>query len=857
MSPPTGSPASAAQWHAVTPHTRPLSISILELAPTSVTLALTRSPPILTATGHGAAHLTPAQHVVHSLAHSHHSHSHTHTHAQAHASGSSCNTSGGGSKRKKKNRRNQGAQPDSDENDDEDDSGSASHAVPGAYPSLLVEGQTFKDMLSHGVVVTMDGMPWSRIVAHVSDDAEDEDTAIGLEDEDADWEDEEESHGVHEEETVGTTSGTAPHSARRRKGRRPSSERGPATRRLRPDKPSGAQRWDRERAVVVVYDLDPSKEHEIELQIVGLAGEVYEGLGKFQQCAKLTSVPVSNAVLIPPASPNSSSLHPRSRANSLRSRSRPRSRSNSVNTQAQQAVGSSPLAAEPASPNRSSSPIPDTVVPTSILSPHDAQTAQTRHLIAAAHAERELLQVQIKEARKTAQRSEAALKSEIESLKKSNEKAGGNDQRNKQKYLALQEQVKQGLAAADTANAETKEVKAGMPDLEKRLNEVLADLENVKVEWNGVKKGEEDAREEDKKKRADEDKKLADIGNKVDKVKAKKDKKEAERAELQKKLEDLERQREEVERKAEEEKHMRRQGYYPALWNGQSTQSGFDSRPLSAHPSTNNLHQGGPYTGPGFRPRGGFPHRYPSGGRPPPPLPSPTVASTNFFNETSTNWTGAGPRPAFARPPGPNPTAAPFLPSSNFGSPPTNQPQASPANSTFDSAIHTALTPPQFQHRIYLPNSVRPRPTPNFHPPPSVLAAQAEQAAASSSGSSSASSPMTTGKPSPLGAPAFPPLSGHHAGGPGRPPPAAGPSLASIVTRAVLAPTSEFKNLAPGAAAPGAGRPTVSPTLANASVRGDFPNLSPIIGSFAPAPGSGPRPQHTPPSRSGSGESAA
>ncbi|BEI93706.1 uncharacterized protein CcaverHIS019_0601650 [Cutaneotrichosporon cavernicola] len=739
MSPATGSPSSA-QWHTVTPHTRPLSISILELAPTSVTLALTRSP--------RQPNVTPAQHVVHSLAH-HHSHHLACT------------------KKKKKHRK-----VESDENDDDDDSGSASH-VPGAYPSLLAEGQTFKDMLSHGVVVTLDGMPWSRIVAHVSDDAEEEETP----DDDEEWEDEEESH---EEETVGTTSGTAPHAARRRKGRQPSSGR--ARRPKAHDKPPGAHRWDRERAVVVVYDLDPSKEHEIELQIVGLAAEVNESL-----------VPVSNTVLIPPASPNNSSLHPRSRANSLRSRSRPRSRSNSVNTQAQ--PGPSPLAnAEPASPNRPSTPIPETpVVPTSILSPHDVQTAQTRHLIAAAHAERELLQVQIKEARKTAQRSEAALKSEIESLKKSNEKAGSNDQRNKQKYLALQEQVKQGLAGADTASTETKEVKAGVPELEKRLGDVLMDLEGVKGEWADVNKAEDEAREADKKRRLDEDKKLSDVGNKVDKVRAKRDRKEAERAELAKKLDELERAREDVERRAEEEKTMRRQGYYPGHWSAQH--HAFDPRPPSAQPNTNILHQGGNYTGPGFRPRGGFAQRYPSGGRPP-PAASPTVG--NFYESY------ARPRPA------PNPTAAPFHPG-NF-SPPTAQPQASPAAPTFDSAIHTALTPPQFQHRIYLPN-VRPRPSPNFHPPPSVLAAQAEKTA-------------------------FPPIAGAQ-----RPPaPTAGPSLASIVTRAVLAPGSEFKNLDPDAlgqgppanAAPGAGRPTVSPTLANASVRGDFPSLSPTVGSFSP-----------------------
>ncbi|GMK58305.1 hypothetical protein CspeluHIS016_0503370 [Cutaneotrichosporon spelunceum] len=755
MSPPAGSPSSA-QWHAVTPHTRPLSIAILELAPTSVTLALTRSPP--------QSNITPAQHVVHSLAHNH-----SHHHACA--------------KKKKKHRKGE-----SDENDDEDDSSSPSH-VPGAYPSLLMEGQTFKDMLSQGVVVTLDGMPWSRIVAHVTGDAEEEEAP----DDEEEWEDEEEPH---EEETVGTTSGTAPHAARRRKGRRPSN--GPARRPKAHDKPAGAHRWDRERAVVVVYDLDPSKEHEIELQIVGLPAELKESL-----------VPLSNTVLIPPASPNNSSLHPRSRANSLRSRSRPRSRSNSVNTQAQ--PGPSPLAnTEPTSPNRPSTPIAETpVVPTSILSPHDAQTAQTRHLIAAAHAERELLQVQIKEARKTAQRSEAALKSEIESLKKSNEKAGSNDQRNRQKYLALQEQVKQGLAAAETASTETKEVKDGVPSLEKLMEQVAVDLEGVKAEWDEVKKAEDEAQEADKKRRADEDKKLSDIGNKVDKVRAKRDRKEAERAELAKKLEELERAREDVERRAEEEKTMRRQGYYPGHWNGQH--HGFDARPPPALPGMNNQHQSGNYTGSGFRPRPGFAQRFPPGGRPP-ATASPTVS--NLYESYNR------PRPA------PNPTAAPFHPG-NF-SPPTAQPQASPAASTFDSAIHTALAPPQFQHRIYLPNT-RPRPSPNFHPPPSVLAAQAEKTA-------------------------FPPLSGAQ-----RPPATAGgPSLASIVTRAVLAPRSEFKNLGPDAegqspptnAAPGADRPAISPTLANVSVRGDIRSLSPTVPTFAPAA------RTTPPSQPSSREGA-
>lgn len=530
-------------------------------------------------------------------------------------------------------------------------------------------------------------------------------------------------------------------------------------------------------------------------------------------------------------------------------------------------------------------------MPTSILSPIDAQTAQTRHLIAAAHAEREHLQLQIKEARKTAQRSEASLRTEIESMKKSNEKAGSSDQRNKQKYLALQEQVKQGWAGSETANTETGEVKAAMPALEARLAAVNTDLEAVHADWMAVKETEEDAREADRKNRADEDRKLAEVNSKIDKARARKDKKEAERTELLKRLEDLEHQREEIERKADEEKTMRRAGYYPGLrWEqaqAQAQASGvggpggaavpgefgagggaFAERggSLSARPSMNNIGTAGGFgsTGTGFRPRGGFTHRYPSGGRQqaPPAQPSPTLNQTFFPpnaptspvwnttmskpNATNTRGSGGGS--------GTNPAAAPFLPS-GFSNTAGGGP-ASNASGTFDPALHTAFMPPQLQHRIYLPNSVRPRPTPNFHPPPSVLAEQQAQAASSSGSSSNSSLVSPTGgsgsvKPSPL-SPAFPPLPTHS-------PPtsrastasnsAGGPSLASIVTRAVLAPTSNalVVGAGPGPIGTGGGRSPTSPQ--NHSQHGhnngggkEFPPLSPTAVPFQ-------SPAHTTPTR--------
>lgn len=433
-------------------------------------------------------------------------------------------------------------------------------------------------------------------------------------------------------------------------------------------------------------------------------------------------------------------------------------------------------------------------------------------------------------------------------MKRSNEKAASNDQRNKQKYLALQEQVKQAWAAAEAANADTKDVKAGVPELEKRLAAVKTEAEGVRGQWKEVKKQEEEVREDDKNIRAEEDKKLADISSKVDKVRNRKEKKEAERAELQRKLEDFERQREEIESRAEEEKNMRRQGYYPGMRHGPG---GFDQGGnLSSHPSMTNLGASVGYNGPSFRPRGGgFGHRFPSAGRPPAP-----PAQSNFFpsGEGSPSWSAPMPKPGIhggsrgaSGGSGTNPSAIPFLPNHSPTSS-ANGPQGPASGQTFDS-LHTALIPPQFQHRIYLPTNVRPRPGPNFHPPPSVLAEQAAQAAASTTSSSSSASPVPGSKPSPLSSqPAFPPLPTTapptRSPGSGEP----GPSLASIVTRAVLAPTSALAH--PGhSAAPGAGRPQGSSPQSYPN--SPFPPMSPTGSAFNSPQAQPMGPRATPPPR--------
>ena len=228
---------STSTWHTVNPQTRPLTLNILELTPLALTLSLTLSP--LT-----SSHHTPTTHVAH-----------THNHAH-------------GPKHRKKVRH----KPHSD---DESDHHEDNHLSPfGQYPSALVDPATnFKDLLSHGVVVSVNGQPWNRIVAHVSDPDDEQDTEEH--EEDAEWEDE--PIAIATEAAGEGDEGVIKRRPRRARfgvsaGNAVKEEEKAVKRRRRPSEITKDRKIDRDRAVVVVYGLTPGKEYEIELQVVGLAG---------------------------------------------------------------------------------------------------------------------------------------------------------------------------------------------------------------------------------------------------------------------------------------------------------------------------------------------------------------------------------------------------------------------------------------------------------------------------------------------------------------------------------------------------------------------------------------------------------
>jgi hypothetical protein len=245
--------SSSSQWHSISPQTRPLALTILELTPLAVTLSLSLAFPT---SSH--SHHTPHTHLAHS-------HNHTHGSITKH--------------RKRTRHKRAGLEAESDEDiaDFEDETTTGSSAL-----THFADGSSFKDLLSHGVVVSVNGQPWTRIVAHVSDP--DEDEAAGQEEDDGEWEDTELEEAV---EAGGIEEGL-PNGVTRRRPRRArfSLSAGNAVQGEKEVKPRKKveglkDRSDKDRAVVVVYGLSPGKEYEIELRVVGLSDQDgFESLGE-------------------------------------------------------------------------------------------------------------------------------------------------------------------------------------------------------------------------------------------------------------------------------------------------------------------------------------------------------------------------------------------------------------------------------------------------------------------------------------------------------------------------------------------------------------------------------------------------
>ncbi|KAF8699946.1 Lea domain protein, partial [Rhizoctonia solani] len=284
-----------------------------------------------------------------------------------------------------------------------------------------------------------------------------------------------------------------------------------------------------EEAVVILYGLMPSKHYEIELSVV--AGESIKGNLTTED--ELSTDDFDESTRAPPAVTQLNTTH--------------------------QTQTVTPADTPPSSPSTtgSSSPQPRQITV-------EERASQLRHMHTMLTQEHDQLTAQLKTARRDAQRADAALRSEIEALKRAMEKNAAGEQRTKQKILALQESVKQALAAAVDADNEVKELERALPGLEAQRDE--AEKEHTKASEAADRSTTEAkaALEQDRKRTAEVEVELTALTAKVEKMTAKRDKLATENIpELERELSSIRAEIEEIEREKEREREFNHEIDYP------------------------------------------------------------------------------------------------------------------------------------------------------------------------------------------------------------------------------------------------------------------------------------------------------
>ncbi|KAH9477847.1 hypothetical protein JR316_0010079 [Psilocybe cubensis] len=152
---------------------------------------------------------------------------------------------------------------------------------------------------------------------------------------------------------------------------------------------------------------------------------------------------------------------------------------------------------------------------------------QLQHTLSTVNAEQESLIASLKSARKDAQKADAALRSEIETLKRTSEKNSSAELRGKQKVLALQESVKRANNATKEMEQAVEEIKSGLPELTSVKDQKEAEYAKIKQEADRIKKEREDVEEKERKRIDTMKAELAGLTNKLEKLGGKKDKLES------------------------------------------------------------------------------------------------------------------------------------------------------------------------------------------------------------------------------------------------------------------------------------------------------------------------------------------
>ena len=201
---------------------------------------------------------------------------------------------------------------------------------------------------------------------------------------------------------------------------------------------------------------------------------------------------------------------------------------------------SDPHSTPSTSPSRTVPGTPPNATPQITL---EDRLSQLQHTLSAVNSERETLLSSLKSARREAQKADSALRSEIDTLKRTSERNAAAELKGKQKVLALQEAVKRAQNVTKETEELSAEVEANMPELNERKQKKEDEHSKIKSEADKARKEREDVEEKERKRLDSMKAELAGLTHKLEKLGGKREKLEnTVISDLEEKLKDMEKE---------------------------------------------------------------------------------------------------------------------------------------------------------------------------------------------------------------------------------------------------------------------------------------------------------------------------
>lgn len=294
-----------------------------------------------------------------------------------------------------------------------------------------------------------------------------------------------------------------------------------------------------DQAVIILFGLMPGRQYDVELGIVPNENALRSQIttGACIQRSEADTLVIHNCELSPEPPPEPDSIADSAIAAELEER---------LDQALSMASSQSDPNGMPISSHSGSSNAP-TPSPSFSLEDRRLQLNHTLSLLTSEHA---TLTSTLKSTRRDAQKADAALRAEIDALKRASDRAAPAELRGRQKARALQEAARQALAAAEQVQERVQELEESLPELVRRRDEVEREWERVRAEAGTVRLRREDAEQKERKRVEAKQAELAGLAGRMERLSTRREKLEGPGGvlgELEEKLRRLEEERERIE----------------------------------------------------------------------------------------------------------------------------------------------------------------------------------------------------------------------------------------------------------------------------------------------------------------------